>query len=261
MEKILSLTNEKVKLAASLKEKKYRDKYALFVGEGIRFSEMAAESDFDVVSVFFEPKILSNPRGKNLIENFEETSVNLYEVSEKIMQKISNTQTPQGILLVIKEKKYTLSDITDGNFFAVLDGVSDPGNLGTIIRLCDAVGVSGLITLKNCVDIYSDKVIRATMGSIFNTRAIQNVDIKSLINFANEKGLKIYGTSMNGISCYEKNLKDGGIFVFGSESAGVSKEILDIAETISLPIVGKAESLNVAVAASAILYETFRQQR
>lgn len=261
IEKISSVTNEKIKKIASLKDKKYRDNLGLFTGEGIRFSEMALYSNFEIVCVFFEPKILGNARGKNLIENFEEKSVNLYETNEKVMGKISNTKTPPGIFLAIKQKNYSLKNIKNGKIFVALDNVKDPGNAGTIIRLSDAVGAGAVMFTQNSVDAYSDKVVRATAGSIFNIPIIQNAEKSSLVNFAKERNLKIYATKMNAPSCYETNLKEGGIFIFGSESEGVSEEFLNVAENISLPIIGKAESLNVASAASALLYEVYRQQK
>lgn len=260
IEKILSVTNEKIKMAVSLKEKKYRDKLSLFIGEGVRFSEMAINSDFEIISAFFEPRILENSRNKNLMENLKNKSVKLYEVTEKIMQKISNTKTPQGIVLVIKQKNYSLENIKNAKIIVALNNLKDPGNAGTIVRLSDAVGAGAVVLTKNSVDLYSDKVIRSTMGSVFNVPIIKDVDVFELLNFAKKQNLKIYATKMNAPVCYEQNLKDGGIFVFGSESEGVGEEILNAAENISLPIAGKAESLNVASAASAILYEVYRQQ-
>ena len=258
-EKITSLANEKIKFAASLKDKKYRDEYGLFVGEGVRFAEMALTSDFEIVSVFFEAKITKTDRGKSLIENLQKKDADIYEVTEKIMQKIANTKTPQGVLLVIKQKNFTLNDIKSENFIVALDEVKDPGNVGAIIRLSDAVGAGAVALSVNSADAYSDKAVRSSMGSVFNIPVLQNIDKQKLIDFAKEQNLKIYATKMNATSCYEKDLKGAGIFVFGSESDGVSDEILNAAENISLPMRGKAESLNVATAASALLYEVFRQ--
>lgn len=259
IEKITSLANEKVKLAASLKEKKYREELVLFTGEGVRFSEMATASDFEIVLSFFDARLTKTERGKSLIENLQKKTVSIYEVTEKIMQKIASTKTPQGVLTVIKQKHFTFEDIKNEKFIVALDEVKDPGNVGAIIRLSDAVGAGAVVLLSNSADMYSDKVVRATVGSVFNLPILQNVDKKELIDFAKEQNLKIYATKMRAPSCYEKNLRGGGIFVFGSESEGVSKEILNIAENISLPMNGKAESLNVATAASAMLYEVFRQ--
>ena len=260
IEKITSVANEKIKRVVSLKEKKYRDELGLFTGEGIRFSEMVISSDFEIVSVFFEPKIFDNARGRVLIENLKKNSIKLYETNEKVMQKISDTKTPQGIFLVIKQKNYLLKSIKNNKIFIVLNNVKDPGNAGTIIRLSDAVGAGAVLFTKNSVDAYSDKVIRATMGSIFNIPVLQNVDMALIIDLAKTQTLKIYATKMDAPICYEQNLKDGGIFIFGSESEGVSEEFLNVAQNISLPIAGKAESLNVASAASALLYEVYRQQ-
>lgn len=259
IEKITSLTNEKIKLATSLKEKKYRDEYGLFVGEGVRFAEMAINSDFETVSVFFEAKLTETERGKILIESLQKKAVNIYEVAEKNMKKIANTKTPQGVFIIIKQKRFSFSDVKSANFIVVLDEVKDPGNVGAIIRLADAVGAGGVVLLKNSADAYSDKVVRASMGSVFNIPVLQNIDKRELLNFAKEQNLKVYATKMSGVSCYEKDFKGGGIFVFGSESEGVSAEILNAAENISLPMKGKAESLNVATAASAVLYEVLRQ--
>lgn len=260
IEKISSLSNEKIKKVASLKEKKYRDSLGLFMGEGIRFSETAISSDFEIVSAFFESKIFDSERGKNLINALEKKSVDLYEVNEKIMNKISNTKTPQGICIVVKKKNFSLENPGGKRIFVALDNVRDPGNAGTIIRLSDAVGAAAVIFTKTCADAYSEKVVRATMGSVFHVPIVENVDYLSLINFARSQNLKIYATKMNAAVCYEENFKDGGIFVFGNEGEGVCDVILKAAKSVSLPIAGKAESLNVATAASALLYEVYRQQ-
>ena len=261
IEKITSLTNGKIKLAASLKEKKYRDKSGLFVGEGLRFSEMAALSDFAIDSVYFTGDFTKNTREKNLIESLGKKTAAIFEVTDKIMAKMSLTKTPQGVLLVIKKQKYSLDMFKSAKCAVALDGVKDPGNTGAIIRLADAVGADVVILTKNSADAYSDKVVRATMGSVFNIPVVENVSAEALIRFVNNEKLSLYVGAAGSNCCYDEDFSTGGMFVFGSEAFGASGEILNAAKKIALPMLGTAESLNVASAASAILYEAVRQMR
>ena len=261
IEKITSLTNSKIKLAASLREKKYRDKSELFAGEGLRFSEMALLSDFEITDAYFTTDFVQNTRKKKLVEDLNEKIGVIFEVTDMIMKKISSTKSPQGIFLVIKKKKIFLDMIKNIKFAIALDGVKDPGNAGTIIRLADAVGAEALILTKNSADAYSDKVVRATMGSIFNIPVVEDVSTVELINFAKENKMPLYVGAAGEHCCYNEDFSKGGIFVFGNEAFGASEEILKEAKKIALPIFGKAESLNVASAASAILYEVVRQNK
>ena len=168
MELITSLTNAKVKMALSLQQKKYRDKYQLFILEGIRNAEMVIAKNISVQMCFFTQKAFTNERGKSILEQLK---CPCFEVPEHIYQKISDTQSPQGLMLILPIQNHNLNDLATINksgLYLILDRLQDPGNIGTIIRTADAMGVKAIICLNGTADIYSPKVVRSAMGSLFN---------------------------------------------------------------------------------------------
>ena len=145
----------------------------------------------------------------------------------------------------------------------ILDGLQDPGNLGTLVRAGEGAGVSGIIMSENTVDIYNPKVIRSTMGSIFRVPFIYVKDLKEVIDKLNSKGISVYASSLEGAIEYDRpDYKKDTAFIIGNEAAGISKEILDITDKkIKIPMLGEVESLNAAVAGSILMYEAVRQRR
>lgn len=183
MELITSLTNAKVKMALSLQQKKYRDKYQLFILEGIRNAEMIIAKNISVKMCFFTQKAFINERGKSILEQL---NCPCFEVPEHIYQKISDTQSPQGLMLILPIPNYNLNDLATINkagLYLILDRLQDPGNIGTIIRTADAMGVNAIICLNGTADIYSPKVVRSAMGSLFNLPVITKICRKQFIIF------------------------------------------------------------------------------
>ena len=153
--------------------------------------------------------------------------------------------------------------MNDNGFYIIADKVNDPGNLGTIIRTADAANVTAVFITKGSVSVYNDKVLRATMGSVFHIPVIEDVDIFEMIQFLKENNIKIYAAHLKGVKTpYELNLKDFSVaFLIGNEANGLDDEVSDCAdEFIKIPILGKAESLNASVAASVLMYEVVRQR-
>ncbi|MEG0372043.1 MAG: RNA methyltransferase, partial [Clostridium sp.] len=159
---MISKDNKLIKKAQKLKKKKYRETEGLFLAEGIRFVESAIEN-CQVEYILYSNKIYST----NGYERVLESEIDSYEVEESVLNDICDTETPQGVVCVCRKSNYKIND-TLGDLVVIIDGVQDPGNMGTIIRTCDAAGVSGIIALKGTVDIYNSKVLRSTMGSIFH---------------------------------------------------------------------------------------------
>lgn len=246
---ITSIHNDLIKQIISLKQKKIRDEHGLFIVEG---QKQVAEipKDWKIKFIVFS-------------ENFPPihplTHSDSYVVSEQVFKKISGTETPQGILAVVEKKKYDMDKtLQQKGFFVICDNLQDPGNVGTIIRTAEAFSCKGIFLSKNSADIYSEKVVRSTMGTIFNIPIFQECDIAALIKIFKEKNIKTYALALDG----SKNLQDLKIdtdsvaIIVGNEANGISNEILKIAdEKIKIEMTGKAESLNAAIATGITIYK------
>ncbi len=264
-ERIDSPGNERVKLAASLRQRKHRDREGLFLAEGVRLCEMAAESRWRISFGFYTETVLAEPRGAALIHRLEERGERLCRVPENVFRKASATDSPQGILLVMEQKRMLLKDfcLSEHPFLMVMDRVQDPGNAGTMIRLADAAGMDGAILLRGSVDPFSDKVVRGSMGSLFHLPVCGNVEEESLLAFLKERGIRLCATAPEEGSrtCYAEDLSGRLALVFGNEAEGVSPVLLQASHRIRIPMFGRAESLNVATAAAVVVYEALRQRR
>jgi len=258
MEIIQSIQNSRVKQWAKLNSKKGREQEQAFLVEGEHLVEEAMKAVKDLQCLIIQETL--QEKYQNWIGN---CPAPCYLVSEQVMNKLSETQTPQGICAVVQIKKHNLNELTEGRpILLALDGLQDPGNLGTIIRTADAAGINGVILGNGTVDLYNGKVIRSTMGSLFHLPIVQS-DLAIEIPRLKEKGFRIVATSLEGAVSYdEPHYSDAVVIVIGNEANGVSKEILQCStEKVKIPLYGQAESLNAAVAAGIILYEATRQRR
>ena len=265
IERIDSPANKKVKLAAALKQRKQREKTGLFVAEGIRLCEMAADAGWQIEFGLLTSQILEQKRGAELVEKLTCQKCPLYEVPDNIFAKAAGTETPQGIMLVMAQKNPSLPARTerDKPLYVVMDGVQDPGNAGTIIRTADAVGADGVILLKGTVDVYSDKAVRSTMGSIFHVPVYSGVTLDELTEFVQESGLQLLATALDETAKphFQQDFTQGTAVVLGNEGNGVSQELLAVAQKTYIPMYGQAESLNVGMSAAIVLYEALRQRK
>lgn len=234
------LSKNQIKLITSLKQKKYRLQHGFFVVEGIKTIKELLQSHFELHTLY-------------TTETFNIDAKNEILISDSELKRISFLKTPNKALAVFKipESKAIKSD----NLIVALDAVRDPGNLGTIIRLCDWFGITDLVCSKETVDCFNPKVVQATMGSI--TRV--NVCYVDLEAFLNDTELPVFGAFMEGENVYKTKLPNKGVLVMGNEANGVSKEIEAlITEKISIPQFGniqETESLNVATATAILLSE------
>ena len=258
MEVIKSKDNALVKEIKKLKSKKHRQKEEMFLVEGFRFVKEAILSSYKIQYIFIsEDAILSfNKFG---IEANLDKDTKVYLTSEKIIKELTSTKNPQGIVAVVKNNKNLLTD-RDG-FYMLVDKVQDPGNLGTIIRTANAAGALGVIITEDTVDVYNEKTLRATMGSIFKIPIIEDKDF-SYIKALKGKGFRIVATSLETEeSFYSLNLKEKVILCVGNEGNGISKDIYDISDVVvKIPMPGDVESLNVAVASAVMMFEAVRQK-
>lgn len=252
---IESKENAFFKLAKKLKDRKGRSKEQKYIIEGFRLIQEAFKAGCKVDSI-----VVNNDGEKKINQYLEQyiDCVKVYLMEDSLFSQLTSTENPQGIiaLLEIEDNRENLN----GDFYLLCDKVQDPGNLGTIIRTAHAAGVTGIILTKGTVDIYNDKVIRSTMGSIFYVPIIHDNDLTFL------KGLKDDGFSLVATSLQEskdffrEDLSGKIILSVGNEGNGISDEIFEMADIkVKIPMPGGAESLNVAIATSIILFERVRQ--
>lgn len=240
---IISTNNQKVKNWKKLHKRKEREKTNTFLIEGFHLIEEAKKSDWHIIEMIVQ-------EGTNLptwCQNLE-----YIEVNHQVFTHISQTQAPQGIAAVVEMKKEVKLKNDD---VLLIDAIQDPGNLGTIIRTADAAGFGGIILGDGTVDLYNDKVIRATQGSIFHLPIIQR-NIHTAISDLKKEGYTIWATALEGARYYHEVEIDEKVgLVLGNEGAGVDANIIEEADRIvKIPIYGKAESLNVSIAAGILMY-------
>lgn len=246
-------------------------KEGLFAVEGVRLAEMAVSSNWNIHHVLVTEQGINSTRARKLFTQLCAADVPIYCVSDTIFRTISETDAPQGILLVMERKiqddgtlyEHTYTVGAAAPLYIALDRIQDPGNVGTILRTADAVGASGVILLRGTADAYSGKVVRATMGSLFHVPFITDIMEEELIRFSRQRELALYVTVCHSMSCtyFSVDLCRPCILVFGNEANGVSDPLIAAGQGIHIPMYGGAESLNVSVAASAVLYEAMRQRR
>ncbi|MCB2293795.1 RNA methyltransferase [Clostridium algoriphilum] len=258
MEHIQSKDNLLIKDIKKLKEKKYRISSNMFLIEGFRFVEEALNSDFEVVNIFLSASREEKYENSCMKDKLQ-TNTKVYSVSDSIFKGICYTDNPQGILAVVRNKSVEIK--YDHGFYMLADKIQDPGNMGTIIRTAHAAGALGVIITKGTVDIYNDKTLRSTMGSIFNIPVIYDKDLL-LVQQLRSDGFKLITSSLDtDKNFYDIDLKQKVIISVGNEGNGISAEVYNICDIkIKIPMPGGAESLNAAVAASIMMYEVVRQK-
>ncbi|WP_316244931.1 RNA methyltransferase [Oceanobacillus jeddahense] len=240
---ITSVKNEKIKTLKKLHQRKYRKQTNTFLIEGTHLIEEALVSNWVTKEIIISEEA-SVPEAAD--------NVPIIKVTKQVFKELSFTASPQGIMAVVEMKK---EDGVSGEVIVLLDAIQDPGNLGTIIRTADAAGTEGIILGDGCVDLYNDKVIRATQGSIFHL-PIMHADVEEAAARLKEADYNIWATALEKAENYkELSIPPKTAIIFGNEGAGVKESLLETAdERVTIPILGKAESLNVSIAAGILLY-------
>ncbi len=255
---ISSKDNQLIKEIRKLREKKYRVQNRKFIIEGFRFFEEALKSNSNIDKVFIEEKGLN--KLEELYQKYNiKGDIETYVVNYSVLKSISNTENPQGIVSVISYFKKESVDLQSG-FYILVDKVQDPGNMGTIIRTAHAAGALGIITTKGTVDIYNEKTLRSTMGSIFYIPIIEDDNLNE-VRSLQQNGFKLLVSSLDTNSnFYDVNMTENMIIAVGNEGNGISEDLNNISDIkIKIPMPGLAESLNVAVACSIMTFERIRQ--
>lgn len=260
MQRITSKDNELIKHIKKLKDKKYRDSNNEFVVEGIKLIQEAIQEKANIKQIVIcEDCEKTEMLSEDL--KYEIAKQECVYVPEKIFKTISEVSTPQGILAIIeKNNQNTEIDYTQ-DIIVALDDIQDPGNLGTILRTVDSIGLTQILVSKGTADCYNPKVVRSTMGAIFRVRIIECEDLEKMLKEIKKHKFKIVTTSLqtqNSIYDIDYQKK---VIIIGNEANGVEKNIQNIAdEKVKIPMLGKTESLNASVATGIVLYEYVRQK-
>lgn len=278
--RLTSVNNDRVKdITKLIKSAKRRRESRSFVAEGIRLvSEVPPEKliSLYIEETFYEKLDKSQDYDESdfergfrdrimaLIKAAEEKE-SFFLVNDAVMYKLSDTETPQGILAVVEmqdmEAENLLTD-DDMPFIIVMDGLQDPGNMGTIIRTAEGAGVTGILISSDSVDPYSPKVVRATMGALFRMKLCISTDLKEDISLLKEKGITVFGTHLSGKEFYDEDFRIPSAFLIGNEGRGLKDDVAETADRLlRIPMKGRVESLNAGVSAAVVMYEVLRQRR
>jgi TrmH family RNA methyltransferase len=256
---ITSAQNPKLKLVRALMGRaKERREAGLFVVEGVRLIEEAVIGNWGFQFVLFDESL--SDRGKLQVERLTSSGVEVEQVSESLMKSLSETETPQGILAVLQLTQLPITNNLD--FILIPDQIRDPGNLGTLLRTAAATGVQAVLLPPETTDAFAPKVLRAGMGAHFRL-PIHSLSWEEISNYvsASHPPMDVYIADMDGVSCWETDLRKPLALVIGSEAEGASDDARKLAtQKISIPMSGNVESLNAGVAGSVLMFEVVRRR-
>ena len=260
---ITSTSNPRIRQLIALQEKaKKRREENCFLAEGIKMLREAPESW--IREIFLTNEALYKLQ-KEEAETFQKINRTGYELlSDEVMKRASDTQTPQGVITVLDRPSYEPDELladSEGTFL-LLENLQDPGNLGTIVRTGEGAGVRGIIMTADTVDIFNPKTIRSTMGSVYRVPFIYVETLTEVVEKMKEKNIPVYAAHLKGQkNYYEFDYRKGCAFLIGNEGNGLKKETANLADDyLKIPMQGQVESLNAAIAASVLMYEAYRQR-
>jgi TrmH family RNA methyltransferase len=250
METIISKDNSRFKVAKSLLLRKHRENQGLCIVEGVRLVTHIQKHHPERIQTVFIDALCA--------EQYGESFRNAIILHENLFKDLSDTVHSQGLIALVKTDQ--VENQNPSHLMLALDGIQDPGNLGTVIRTCDAVGHVDLMLSKGCVDIYNPKVLRSAMGSLFDVRIVRNCQLEIELLKMKALGYTIVGAALEGAeNLLEFKWKHKTILIIGNEGNGISQDILDLCDQrVKIPLSGHAESLNAAVAAGILLYDAHR---
>ncbi len=254
---IASSQNSKIKLARALAGRsKERREAGAFLAEGVRLVEEAHTAGWPFRFALYSDDL--SERGMGLVQKLREQSIDVEQADARLLQSLSDTETSQGILAVLEDHELPTVDPLD--FILIPDSVRDPGNLGTLLRTADAAGVQAVLLPPETADPFSPKVLRAGMGAHFRL-PVRSMSWPAIRAFLSATHIKVYLADMHGASCWDADFKSPLALIIGGEAAGATEPARQLAEwLVSIPMLGKAESLNAAVAGSVLMFEVLRQR-
>ena len=258
---ITSTSNSQIKTIVQLNKKaKARRELRAFVVEG---AKMVAETPGELLqSVYVAEHFLKDPENKAF---FQANDFDYEIVSDAVFSHMSDTNTPQGILAVVRQPHYELEQLLEGRpvRLLILEDIQDPGNLGTMVRTAEGAGFSGIVMTKGTVDLFAPKTVRGTMGGIYRMPYVVTEDLPHVLEQLHAKGIKTFAAHLRGERFYDELDLTGDLaFLIGNEGNGLKEETAALADTyLKIPMEGRLESLNAAMAAGILMYETYRQGR
>ncbi|MGM0608716.1 MAG: TrmH family RNA methyltransferase [Candidatus Muiribacteriota bacterium] len=270
MEKIKIISSPKnnfIRFIRSLKKKKVSQEKGQFLIEGIKSVKEALKCNVDIPYFIYSPDLFRVKGGQDFFDSLKENHNNMIAVTEGVFNKLAETRTPQGIIAVPNRKNWNKDDLfsKDKSFIFIIDGIQDPGNLGTIIRIADSLMVDAVIVSDDTVDEYNAKTVRSTMGSIFRIPVFKSSNLGDYTEKIKQNGYKLIGTILDEDTfSYEKvdyASFDKIALIIGNESRGICadvKENVDI--KIKIPVLSNMDSLNAAVATGISAYEIMKQK-
>ncbi len=262
-EHISSTANDTVKLLKSLDRKKARAETGLFLAEGARLAEEALSHGWAPAYVLAGAAALDRPQTAALLARMKKAGARVLTASEKVLGSVSRKDNPQTVIAAFKQKLSRLADLPmDGaRRWVALYEVRDPGNLGAIVRTADAAGVDGIVLIGQCCDPFSVEAVRATMGSVFAMRLVE-AEFTDFNAWRKKAGARMLAASMRGAHAHDKaTYGQRSVVLMGNEQAGLPIDIeAECDELVRIPMMGAADSLNLASAASVMIYEVWRSQ-
>lgn len=261
MKEIASSDNRICRIIRQLDIKKYREKLGIYLIEGENLIEEAFKNNADIEFI-----AVTYSKLEYYTAMFGDGISDSFVIDDKLFRQLAHTETSQGILAAVKIPQITsmqFEEIIAGGNVVVLDRLQDPGNLGTILRTCDAAGYRGALMIKGTADIYSPKAVRAAAGSVFRIPAYYTAGAHSGVELLKRAGMQIIGTGFNTDNMYyDVDMRACTALVIGNEGNGISDEMMCLCDkTVKIPMYGSIESLNAAVAAGILIYESIRQER
>ena len=254
MKVLESIRNPQIQALRKLSKARERHECGLYLVEGPRMAEEAVV--FGVCEAVYISRYTD--RIREIAEEASRTGIEITEVSEAVMESLCETRTPQGIVCVCRISSQAA--LPDGQFILALDGVQNPGNVGTMIRTADAAGFAGILLGPGCADLYGQKTLGATMGSVFHLPAASVPDLAAALCQYRDRGYAVIATELGGADFYDKCPAAPAVLVIGNEGNGISDAVSAAAtHHLALPMRGGAESLNASVAAGIMIYEMARR--
>jgi TrmH family RNA methyltransferase len=260
---ITSKDNSVIKHLRSLSDPKHRKKEQVFLIEGVKMVEEAIRDKVGIKMVVASPALVQH-HGKAVLKLAETGSIDILWISEKLMDAVSESKTPQPVMALVGMKEHTEDELFAhcSKLIVIAHQLQDPGNLGTIIRTAEAVAAAGIALTPNTVDPYSAKAIRASMGSILRLPVVRVGEIEAFVKRCKKTGFQTVATMVAGEkSHFDIDLTKPTVVILGQESAGLSQHIMaDVDFRVRIPMAETIDSLNVATSAAVILYEVMRQR-
>lgn len=259
---ITSTANPRIVAARKLTQRKHRQAQGIFLVEGLQLLHMALDGGAAAHEVFFCPEQFAGAEAAALLERFDRAGATLLQVAPEVMASLSEREEPQGLVASFRLIESSLAGLklTGHELVVVLDRLQDPGNLGTLIRTADAVAATAVILIEPCVDPFDPKTVRGSMGSLFNLPVIGERDVPRLFDRLKQAGLRTVGADPHlGVNWGEGLWRGGVALTLGNEARGLSPDVAaQVGAWARLPIPGRAESLNVAVAGGVLMYAWLR---